>query len=412
MKRLMMFAILPVVILEAAGQNEIEFAGKFRVKENSACDARVELADSSINYQYNAVNGIYLPVSVIQYFYNESWNVSVVIKKTLPERVNIYRQIFEYNNDQNIVKYTYQIWTESGWKDNLINERTYTPEGIIDTEVFIRENTEGIFTPYQQHFYVNEAGRIISYLRQVKNAGGNWYNFSEHIYVYDSLGRLTILYGKYYNTDLIYWERTSVYGDDGNISERYLKQLKYNQAERKNILTNISLQKYHYNLYGSADTLYNYVWEGQDWQYASKDVAYFSLISKKKVSICHNGTNLCVPSNVVKIHLEHGDKLGECDTSDPLTSATGHFSGTGGQETKCFSIFPNPAETHITIKIESDPDNYNQAIILSSDGKIMTVCSTYGNRETRCNISRFRSGTYFVRLIKTEGFETQAFIKN
>jgi hypothetical protein len=410
MKKILVFVSLLATLLEAAGQNEIEFVGKFHNKKNAACDARVELADSSINCQYNSVDNTYLPVSVIQYFYNENWNVNIVIKKTLPERTNIYRQIFEYNNDQNIVKYIYQIWTENGWRDNLINERTYTSEGLIDTEVFIRENAQSVFVPYQRHFYSSEEGRITGYIRQVRDASGNWYNFSSHHYVYDESGRLAILYGKYFNSDLVYWERTSVYGEDGHIAERFLKILKYDSSVKMNVLTNSTLQKYHYNIYGNADTIFNFNWSGSAWVYVSKDINYFSLIKGKKVRICHNGVNICISSNAVRTHLEHGDTLGECKPEEENATMPDDKSfklGIPG-----FSIYPNPARNYVTLKIEGDAGRYCNAMILSADGKVLVAADIGGKNEFTIDLSGLTNGTYYLMIQKKEGFDTRAFIKN
>jgi len=409
MKKIILFAFLLATVFVAAGQHEIEFAGKFHNKKNTTCDARVELADSCINYQYNTVSGTNLPVSVIRYFYNESWNVSMVIKKTLPERTNVYRQIFEYNNAQNIVKYIYQIWTETGWRDNLINERTYTSEGLIDTEVFIRENAESVFVPYQRHFYSSEEGRITGYIRQVKDASGNWYDFSSHHYVYDEFGRLTVLYGKYLNSDVIYWERTSVYGEDGNVSERYLKILKYDPVLKMNILTNSTLEKHHYNIYDDADTTFNFSWISGEWVYASKDINYFSLIKGKKVSICHKGKNICVSSNAVRAHLEHGDHLGQCVSEDENMNE--HKPKPNKDSTAGFIIYPNPARDFISISIYCRDENYLCAEILSSDGRIMATINVTGKEEFCIDISRFREGTYYLKMQKEKGFDTRPFIK-
>ncbi len=410
MKRIILFAILLATVFVAAGQHEIEFAGIFHGKEKTECNARVELRDSTINYQYNPDNDTYVAVSVIRYFYNESWNINIVIKKTLPERTNVYRQTFEYDNDQNIVKYIYQIWAENGWRDNLINERTYTPEGLIDTEVFIRENAQSVFAPYQRHFYSSENGRITGYIRQVKDASGNWYDFSSHHYVYDELGRLTVLYGKYFNGDVIYWERTSVYGEDGNVSERYLKILRYDPVLKMNILTNSTLEKYHYNTYNDADTTYNFSWINGEWVHASKDINYFSLIKGKKVSICHKGNNICVSSNAVRAHLEHGDHLGQCVSKDENLNE--HKPKPKKDSIAGFIIYPNPARNYISINIDCRDKNYFCAEILSSDGRVMATIDVTGKEEFRVDISRFREGTYYLKMQKEKGFDTRPFIKN
>ena len=378
MKKIIVFVIVLANVAGVAAQYEVEFAGQFHVNGGAPCDARVELADSCINSQVNPVDGTCLPVSVIQNFYNDDWNVSLVIKKTLPERTNVYRQIFEYDHGQNITRYIYQIWLNNEWQDNLITERTYTSEGLMDTEVFLRENTEGLFAPYQRHFYSSEEGRITGYLRQVKDASGNWYDFSTHHYVYDEFGRLTILYGKYINGGFVYWERTAVYGEGGHVAERFLKVLKYDPSVKLNILTNTLMQKYHYNIYGNADTVYNSDWLNGDWKFTNKDVNYYSLIKRKKVLICHSGISICIPSTGVKTHLEHGDYLGPCKPADEVLA--GYNKKYGKEMSASFTIYPNPASDCINVRTNENAGRYGCAEILSSDGRVMLDSRCYRKR--------------------------------
>ena len=410
MKKVSVFVIFLVYVAGLSAQYEIEPAGKSQVKRKTSCDARVELANSSINYLFNPVGGTYLPVSVIQYFYNEDYNVNLVIKKTLPERTNVYRQIFNYDPDQNITSYIYQIWLNNEWQDNLITERTYTPEGLIDTEVFIRENAEGGFAPYQRHFYSSEAGKIIGYIRQVKDASGNWYDFSTHHYVYDEFGRLTVLYGKYINGDFVYWERTAVYGEDGHVAERFLKILKYDPTVKMNVLTNTLMQKYHYNIYGNADTVLNFDWLSGDWKHTNKDVNYYSLIKGKKVLVCHKGANICISSKGVKAHLEHGDYLGQCKPEDEIVA--GYNLKPGKELSLGFTLYPNPASNCINVRINGNTGRYTCAEILSADGRVMVTLDVTEKEDFLIDLSRLKDGTYYLKMQKEKGFDTRPFVKN
>ncbi len=412
MKKIFITLILLSILLPAGAQHEIDLAEHTNHGKRPACDSRAQLADSSVSYAFNSETGSYYPESVIQYFYNDNLDLEVVISKTLPERSNIYKQIFQYNHNDLMIRYIYQIWVDNEWRDNLITEKTYTPDGLLDTEVFIRENAEGIFMPYQRHFYTQEGDRLISYLRQVKNAAGEWYDFSNHYYVYDDDGRLTVLYGTYFNSDLVYWERTSVYSEDGNIAERYLKQLKYDPDIRMNVLTNNTLQKYHYNIYRSADTIYNYTWNNQKWVYQGKNIGYFSLIKGKKVSVCHNGITLCISSHAVKAHLEHGDKLGACTPEACNEGRRNPYTGSDKKTSEAFFIYPNPVGKQITIKIQEDTHLYFRAFIVSADGDILGSYDAEGKSEINADLSNLQNGIYYVKMQKKKGFDTRAFIKN
>ena len=280
----------------------------------------------------------------------------------------------------------------------------------MDTEVFLRENSAGVFDPYQRHFYSSEAGRISGYLRQVKNASGNWYDFSTHHYVYDELGRLTILYGKYISGDFVYWERTSVYGVDGYIAERLLKILKYDPSVRMNVLTNTTRQKYHYNIYGNADTIFNSDWVNGNWAFTNKDVNYYSLIKGKKVLICHSGASICVPSKAVKMHLEHGDYLGQCKPADEIAAEDNPKSGK--EMSASFIIYPNPASDCINVRTDRNAVSYFCAEILSSDGRVMLTLDVAGKEDFLIDLFRLREGTYYLKMQKEKGFDTRPFIKN
>lgn len=409
MKNLILLCIILANVARLAAQYDVEFAGNFNESGRTPCDARVELADSSINNQLNSVEGIYLPVSVIHYFYNEDDNVNLVIKKTLPERTNVYRQIFEYDPDQNITMYIYQIWLNNEWQDNLITERTYTSEGLMDTEVFLRDNTGGGFAPYQRHFYSSEGGRISGYLRQVKDASGNWYDFSTHHNVFDEFGRLTILYGKYINGDFVYWERTAVW-EGGSVAERFLKILKYDPSVKMNILTNTLMQKYHYNIYSNADTVLNFDWLSGEWKHTNKDVNYYSLIKRKKVRICHQGTSICVLSYAVKEHLEHGDYLGQCKPGDEIVA---RYNPKPVKELSSgFTLYPNPAGDCINVRTDGNTGSYTCAEILSADGRVMLTVDVTGKEDFLIDLSRLYDGTYYLKMQKEKGFDTRPFIKN
>lgn len=375
------------------------------------CDTRVEQADSSINYRLDTANGLYVPVFVLINNYNRNGKLINVTKKELPDRLNVYNQIFLYDENDNLVRYTLQLWDGYKWVDNLINERTYTPEGYIDTEVFLRENNEGTFSPYQRHFYENENGRPVTYLRQIKNADGNWYDFSEHFYVYDEFDRLTKLYGKYVNRDLVYWERTSVYNSENQITERYFRQLKFDPALRDNVLMNIQFQKYEYNIYGNVEEVFNHDWIEQAWVHTNKDVAYYSLLKGKKVRICHNGHEICVAAQAVKAHLDNGDKLGPCSIPPCENSIPDSRNSTDPMKPPAFSLFPNPVKDKIRLTMNSGQDSYDRCLIMSQQGLLMKSIAIEGMCELEMDVSRLRPGLYFVKTTGPYGEHSEIMIK-
>lgn len=409
MKIYILFSVFVLASLPICGQPDPDDHSQKLHGRLKYCDSRVEQADSSINYRLEPTSGLYVPVFVLINNYDKNGNLISVTKKDLPDRNNVYNQIFTYDEHDNLVRYLLQLWDGNKWVDNLINERTYTSEGLIESEVFLRENSEGIFSPYQRHFYVNENDRPITYLRQIKNADGTWYDFSEHFYVYDELGRLTKLYGKYVNRDLVYWERTSFYNPENQIIERYFRQLKYDPVVRENVLMNIQFQKYNYNIYGDIDEVYNHDWIGQSWVHTNKDVAYYSILKGKKVNICHNGHEICVAAEAVKAHLEHGDKLGTC----PVPASEKNMPDFGNKaepmKTPAFSLFPNPVKDKIRLTMNSD--GYDRCLILSQNGLLMKSIIIKGMCELEMDVSRLRPGLYFIKTTGPYGEHSEIMMK-
>lgn len=411
MEKLLLSAVLSVSTILSYGQTETVLQSLNHKRNFKGCDTHVEQADSSINFKYEERSGSYTPLTVLINKYDIRGNLVNVVKKNLPSRENVYNQIFLYNSDDNLIRYTLQLWDGVKWVDNLINERTYTPDGYIDSEVFLRENSQGLFAPYQRHFYVNENGHPVTYLRQIKDANDNWYNFSEHFYVYDEMGRLTMLYGKYYNRDLVYWERTSFYNSENQITERYFRQLKYDPLIRENVLMNIQQQKYKYNQYGNIEEVYNHDWIENSWVYTNKDVAYYSLLKGKKVSICHKGKEICVAVEAVKAHLAHGDKLGPCPTPDSNMDFSTTNNPRPNQILPGFSLYPNPVKNNVRITLNSDHANYSNCLILSQTGQLIKSFSMKGMCELEIDVSRLRPGLYFIKVTGPYGEYSETIIK-
>lgn len=410
MKKLIISLAILTNILLAKAQHETEFSEKNHVRGNAMCDSRVQIADSVINFAFDSATEILTPVSVLIYSYDQNLNLTQVISKTLPGRTNNFRQIFEYDSNDLLTKYIYQVWINNTWTDNLINERTYTPDGLPDTEVFLRENAEGVFVAYQRHFYVQDEGRITSYLRQVKNAAGEWYDFSNHYYIYDETGRLTVLYGQYVNNGPVFWERTAIYNNQGKVSERYLRVLRYNYVLKMNVLTNELYQVYSYNMYGNVTEIRNFGYTDNAWYPTGVDSTYYSKLKNKKVRICHNGHSICVSINALDAHLAHGDKIGPCQNENTPSCPEKENADTLLMIKPGFSVYPNPATEIITIKVEKEGYSYTSGSLISSSGQIIKSFRINGESETRINVSHLIAGRYLISLTGKNGTNAQILI--
>jgi hypothetical protein len=374
------------------------------------CDTRVQLADSLVTYGLDPVTGSLVPKQVQIYSYDNNFNLTEVYFFNYPGRVNFYHQIFTYDSRNNLIRYVNQVWRNGSWDIDLINPKSYSTDGRILYEEFQRRNSSGVFAAYQRHYYNYSGDVITNYRRQVLDASGNWYDFSYHYYVYDASGRLTVLYGQYVNNGPVFWERTAVYGDNGLVTERYLRILRYNPVLKMNMLTNTSYQTYTYNIFGNVSETENYEWINQQWTYTGRNITYYSILKNKKVSVCHNGNSICIAAAAVEAHLSHGDKLGKCE-NDSDTEGKDERTDDKKYKTEGFILYPNPAKENVKIKINDPGNDYKTGVVMTSSGQVITSFDITGRSELQQDISSLRKGTYYIRLYHEEGFDTQMLIK-
>lgn len=377
----------------------------------SQCGTRVEIADSTVNFLYDATTGTYNPVTVTVNFYDDNYNLTTVVSMSLPDRTYKFRQLFTYDENNNMIRYVYQIRNNDAWEDNLINERTYSLEGLPVTEVFLRLGTTGAFTEYQRHFYENENGRTTRYLRQVKDASGNWYDFSYHIYVYDDMGRLTVLYGQYISSGLIFWERTALYNFKGKVTDRFLRVLRYNYSLRQNVLTRELHEVSSYNKYGNVIERRNHGYVNNEPFLRDVDSIYYSKLPRKyKVSVCFKGKTLCVSVSQVDVLLARGGTLGVCPAVPEEEMSLISVNDISLPLSRNIIIYPNPASEQVTVKLGSQDYGELTGYLMSADGRIVRSFIIENRDEMTLDISALRPGTYYLSMTGQKGTFTQTLV--
>ncbi|MEL1242156.1 DUF4979 domain-containing protein [Flavobacterium flavipallidum] len=70
--------------------------------------------------------------------------------------------------------------------------------------------------------------------------------------------------------------------------------------------------------------------------------------SNDKVMVCHNNQVICVSSNSVQSHLDHGDKLGSCTVANKEASKS---LITEGDTTEDVVVYPNPVTSILNVKV-------------------------------------------------------------
>jgi hypothetical protein len=70
-----------------------------------------------------------------------------------------------------------------------------------------------------------------------------------------------------------------------------------------------------------------------------------------KVMVCHNGTAICVASSSVQAHLDHGDKLGACNSGVSASKEVISLKTEKSAATYSVTFYPNPVSDNLNIKV-------------------------------------------------------------
>jgi len=96
-----------------------------------------------------------------------------------------------------------------------------------------------------------------------------------------------------------------------------------------------------------------------------------------------------------------------CKKSPAKSGNNEEDSLTNENEKSTFSIYPNPAENHITISSEGD---FYTVEIVDLFGRIIQSQMNHANSIT-LDVSNYTAGMYFVRIISKDGESVQKFVK-
>lgn len=127
--------------------------------------------------------------------------------------------------------------------------------------------------------------------------------------------------------------------------------------------------------------------------------------NNNKVAVCHNGKTICISSDAVQNHLNHGDYLGLCTTGARRTDNAG--SGTDGIAT--VSAYPNPSSGEFVVGLEHYKPGKAAMIILDRSGKPVlqqSIILSPDRQQVYVNLNNCVSGVYFLRIISGEGVQT------
>ncbi|HNX65234.1 MAG TPA: T9SS type A sorting domain-containing protein [Bacteroidales bacterium] len=409
------FLFLSLVSLSAAAQ--MEKCQRPDDSEKCKCDIRVQKLDSLVNYILNPVDSSFTPAYVIKYTVDDNGKQLNAERINLPLRTQAYYQIYSYNTSGNLETYLYQEWKNEQWADVSRTDSYFDEDNNLTQEIFNRKDANNAWEAYQQHFYSYEEGRKSSYLRKVKDANGVWNDISHHYYVYDSVGNLSVLYGQYISSGLVFWKTSYFYSENGRLSYRIFQQLKYVPELKSVLLVNVNYQTYVYDIYGDVHELLTREWINNEWKFTNKHIYYYSLIPGKKVVLCHKGHEICVSTSAVKAHLDHGDVLGKCPGSSDNSICCRCNENPRPPVHGCkppdkgYIIYPIPFKSEIKIRFTTEDNSYNTVSLCTISGKLVTSQRITGQTEVTLSIPKLPDGPYLLRLTGKNGISVTTVIK-
>lgn len=114
-----------------------------------------------------------------------------------------------------------------------------------------------------------------------------------------------------------------------------------------------------------------------------------------KISVCHNGTTICISENALSTHLDHGDQVGPCVANRSNVGVTGIDQNLN----QGFTVYPNPNRGDLFVTMNLDGEELKGAFIqvINVNGQIVKLINV--NNQNRSNVSIKQSGLYFIRLI-------------
>jgi len=132
------------------------------------------------------------------------------------------------------------------------------------------------------------------------------------------------------------------------------------------------------------------------------DVSCGKKNKSSKVQICHKGQSICVPSNAVQSHLNHGDTLGSCDDENVEDEIT-------------YKVYPNTFVSYVIVDVNTTKRAKAEYVVYNFNGRTVYKSKDHlntGNNKSVLTLWYLPRGFYYLKIIvdgKVQG--TQQLIK-
>jgi hypothetical protein len=128
-----------------------------------------------------------------------------------------------------------------------------------------------------------------------------------------------------------------------------------------------------------------------------------------KVKVCHNNNTICVASAAVQDHLNHGDKLGACNSgSRTITEATDPVITVAR-----LGVYPNPSAGAFIVKLEGFKPGKAVMIVMDANGKQLlqrSIVLSANKQVEQVNLDHCATGLYFLRILTNDETQTEKLI--
>lgn len=127
--------------------------------------------------------------------------------------------------------------------------------------------------------------------------------------------------------------------------------------------------------------------------------------NSNKVMVCHNGKTICISSDAVQDHLNHGDRLGDCAAAvarmDNATEAA--------EDSTVFKLYPNPAGNVLNVRIgKVHPGASIQ--VFNTTGALVLAYTLNGVTHS-LPVKSLPPGVYYVILRNGNSISTKKIVK-
>lgn len=128
--------------------------------------------------------------------------------------------------------------------------------------------------------------------------------------------------------------------------------------------------------------------------------------------VCHNGNTICVSSNAVNAHINHGDYLGPCQVNQaqPISRAIKQTRVLIKPKEMKINSFPNPVVLSMKISYELPTDSRINIELLDASGKAIPIIA---NEQKKAGIydhvfdaTKLPPGLYYCRISAVSGGKT------